>query len=172
MQAASANRPDPSLHVEAGLLPWLGRLWEAVKEIGRVLWPMRFSVFLVAIMGPFLLLPQSQDSLLALTEADDAKPQLLFALFVFVWAFYTHYWARFMSRLEARSVPPARWPPPWLDHHRIESLNLWLPRVLGALAIVIVWFAMAQATDRWVAVGWPFALGLAFYWVGVIYRRS
>src|SRR4051794_22486809 len=173
MQSASAIHPDanPPAQVERGLLPWFGRLWETVREIGRVLWPMRFSVLLVAVMGPFLLLPQSQDSLLALTEADDEKPQLLFAVFVFVWAFYTHYWARFMSRLEARRVAPPRWPPPWLDDLRIEELNLWIPRILGALAIVIVWCAMIRATDRWLAVSWPFAIGLAVYWVAVVYRR-
>jgi hypothetical protein len=153
------------------VLAWLGRLWEAVKEVGRIAWPMRFSVLLVAIAGPFLLLPQSQDALLALTEADDEKPQLLFALVVFVWAFYTHYWARFMSRLEARPLPPPRWPPSWLYGHRIEWLNLWIPRVLGALAIVIVWLAIERAADHWLAVGWPFALGLVVYWVAVIYRR-
>src|SRR3954467_5861965 len=102
MQAASARQPEPPPHVEHGLLPWLGRLWEAVKEIGRVLWPMRFSVFLVLVMGPFLLLPQSQDALLTLAQSKHLVRQALFAVLVLLWALTTHYWARFMSRLELR----------------------------------------------------------------------
>src|SRR5437016_1412175 len=86
MQAASARQPEPPLHRERGLLPWLGRLWEAVKKIGRVLWPMRFSVFLVLVMGPFLLLPQSQDALLTLAQSRHLFRQALFAVLVLLWA--------------------------------------------------------------------------------------
>ena len=89
---------------ERGLLPWFGRLWEAIRQVGRILWPMRFSLLLALVAGPFLMLPQSRDALLVLTEADGWIPQALFAGLVLLWAFYTHYWARFMSRLLKRDL--------------------------------------------------------------------
>ena len=52
-----------------GFLYSCGRAWEATKDVWSVLRPMRFCVFVgIAITVLILLVPQSQDALLALLQ--------------------------------------------------------------------------------------------------------
>src|SRR4051812_41176797 len=83
----------------AGMREALGRGWECLRDVWRILFPMRFSIVVLVIAGPFLGLSQSQDTLLALVRDDGIGHKILFPVACFVWAFYTFYWARFMSRL-------------------------------------------------------------------------
>ena len=76
-----------------------------------------------------------------------------------------------MSRLEARAEPPLRWPPPWLGDDPVDQLNLWIPRALGALALVIVWISMLRAAPpHWVALTAIFGLCLLVYLIFVVLR--
>jgi hypothetical protein len=99
----SSRSSPPAVQHPTTLLERLGQGWEGWLDIWHVLKPMRFSVFILLVEAPFLLvLQQSRDALLALIEDTPGHPgqALLFILFWFSWAFSSFYWARFMSRLD------------------------------------------------------------------------
>src|SRR5207248_6178658 len=115
-------------------LSLLGRGWELFKDFWSVLRPMRFCVLVwIAISSLIIIVPQSQDALLALLEDTVAATRAgladaaVFAALVFLWAFQTFYWARFVSRLPPRPHPPYRYPPPLLSEARFEWWNRYLP---------------------------------------------
>jgi len=96
-----------------------GRVWDATKDVWSVLRPMRFCVFVgIAITVLILLVPQSQDAVLALLQdvflregaglASGLGNAASFAALAFFWAFQTFYWARFVSRLPPRPRTPTR----------------------------------------------------------------
>src|SRR5712691_9554950 len=121
-------------------------LWDAVKDIGALLWPARFSVGVLLVSIPFLLLPPSQDALPALVAGANPGSDFIFAAFCLFWALETYFWANFMSRLPA----PARAPrlpgqEPLLAPGCLETLNPSLPRWLGLLALLIVGAATLKA---------------------------
>src|SRR5262249_46394375 len=114
--------------------------------------PMRFCVLvLIAITLLILFIPQSQDALLALMEdlfsgsAAGIGNFVAFAVLVFLWAFQTFYWARFVSRLPARSRRRICYPPPVLSDAEIGARNERIPRRLGVLVLLAVWLALLRA---------------------------
>ena len=95
---------------------------------------MRFCVFVgIAITVLILLVPQSQDALLALLQdvflregaglASGLGNAASFAALAFFWAFQTFYWARFVSRLPPRPRTPHCYRPPLLTDDRLAVLN-------------------------------------------------
>lgn len=131
------------------LLRWLRPtlLWDAVKDIGALLWPARFSVGVLLVAIPFLfLLPPSQDALLALVAGANPGSQAIFAAVSLFWAVETYYWADFMSRLPARPRTSRRpGERPLLSARCLEALNRELPLSLGLLALVVVGGATLKA---------------------------
>lgn len=150
------------------MLQRLGRGWEAMKDIGAVLWPMRFSVAIVLIAIPFLFfLPPSQDALLAVASDAADKPwaAVLFAAASFFWAFATFYWARFMSRLDTQRGP--RLYPPLITEQWLELLNEALPRWLGVAALATIaaatWWANRYGAAVARILGAAIAMGVLYY---------
>jgi hypothetical protein len=125
---------------------WWGRLWEA-KDIMSVLWPARFSIGMLLTAIPFLtLLPPSQDALLALiANRQSLWPQFVFMLVCLIWALETFYWAQFMSRLPPKRPPQWYMRPRLLSESGLERLNKEVPRLIGALALVVVSCAAIKA---------------------------
>ena len=113
---------SPRMPEHRGPLSLLGRVWELFKDFWSVLRPMRFCVLVwIAISSLIIIVPQSQDALLALLEDTVAATRAgladaaVFAALVFLWAFQTFYWARFVSRLPPRPlgrISCCRLPPP------------------------------------------------------------
>src|SRR5438045_9539332 len=59
----------PRMPEHRGPLSLLGRVWELLKDFWSVLRPMRFCVLVwIAISSLIIIVPQSQDALLALLE--------------------------------------------------------------------------------------------------------
>jgi len=145
------------------------RLWDAIKDIGAILWPARFSIGVVIIALPFLLaLGPSQDALLAaVAQQHSLASKLLLAAVCLLWALETFYWAYFMSRLPP---PPkgARADPghPWLSAGELEALNNAFPFWLGLAALTIAGVAILRANwesleSRWlIASAWVIAAAL------------
>src|SRR6266566_2957535 len=184
---------SPRMPEHRGPLSLLGRVWELFKDFWSVLRPMRFCVLVwIAISSLIIIVPQSQDALLALLEDTVAATRAgladaaVFAALVFLWAFQTFYWARFVSRLPPRPHPPYRYPPPLLSEARFEWWNRYLPYVLGGLVLLSVWIALLRS--NWgVPLGsaaplpwWVQELGItaviailfAAYWLLARYRRN
>ena len=184
---------SPRMPEHRGPLSLLGRVWELFKDFWSVLRPMRFCVLVwIAISSLIIIVPQSQDALLALLEDTVAATRAgladaaVFAALVFLWAFQTFYWARFVSRLPPRPHPPYRYPPPLLSEARFEWWNRYLPYVLGGLVLLSVWIALSRS--NWgVPLGsaaplpwWVQELGItaviailfAAYWLLARYRRN
>jgi hypothetical protein len=164
---AMINPTDPDAQSDApqhnGFSYLLGRWWEMFKDYCDVLRPMRFCVLVWAAVSVLIILvPQSQDALLALLEdISDAVVLLMknpslhsisnlcllsfFPLLAFFWAFQTFYWSRFVSRLPIKSRRTHYYLPPILDDARIERFNERIPRSLGAYVLFSVWFALLRA---------------------------
>src|SRR5437868_5794127 len=152
---------SPRMPEHRGPLSLLGRGWELFKDFWSVLRPMRFCVLVwIAISSLIIIVPQSQDALLALLEDTVAATRAgladaaVFAALVFLWAFQTFYWARFVSRLPPRPHPPYRYPPLKRSAFALAVVTLALFIVSGfieldyerALAFVIaaVWIAFGH----------------------------
>ena len=154
LRVAAETPPPPS--EPSGLIHAFGRGWEFAKDFWSVLRPMRFCVFVwIAISALILVIPQSQDALLALLQdvfsregaglASSIGNAAAFAALAFFWAFQTFYWARFASRLPPRTHPDHRYPPPVLSETHLAALNYRLPHWLGALVLVSIWLALLRA---------------------------
>ncbi len=163
-----------------GLIYTVGPWWELVKDYWDILRPMRFCVLVwIAVTILIVLIPQSQDALLALLEDALTGPGMVnlsvFAFFALIWAVETFYWGRFVSRLPARERRPIFYKPPRLSAELIEKRNAQIPRVLGTLVLISVLVALGRA-------GWPnigreaivivmmIVLG-SLYWGFVLSRR-
>jgi hypothetical protein len=159
------------------LIDRAGRVWEVFKDYWDILRPMRFCVLvLIGITLLILLIPQSQDALLALMEdlfggsLAGISNFVAFAFLVFLWAFQTFYWARFVSRLPARTRRQICYPPPVLSDADIEERNERIPRRLGALVLFSVWLALLRAnwwTTRYevAAAALTIVLLVGYFWL-------
>ncbi|MFP5288311.1 MAG: hypothetical protein ACLGI9_21425, partial [Thermoanaerobaculia bacterium] len=122
------------------------------SDLFQVLSPCRYSILIVLIGGgAFLLVPQGQDVLQRLVEWGEepwwrrplfatleiAGRWSLFLFSVLVWAASSWYWARVLLYLRAPGSPP--------DTPRQAWLRTWVPRLLGALALVLMGAALWRA---------------------------
>ena len=122
------------------------------SDLFQVLSPCRYSILIVLIGGgAFLLVPQGQDVLQRLVEWGEepwwrrplsetfeiAGRWSLFLVSVVVWAVSSWYWARVLLYLRAPGSPP--------DTPRQAWLRVWVPRLLGALALTLMGAALWRA---------------------------
>lgn len=152
----------------AGRSPWI-RLWEGWRELAAVLRPCRFSLFVIAAGGAFLLLtPQGSEVAVRLPDEPFWWRGLLFHACVFVWAFESWYWARVLLHILFSQDRRQNW--------RGETLSRWqrtcveqVPRVLAIFAYVVPCVALfkAHATAHLVIAA---ATGVIFY-TGLVLRR-
>ncbi|HEX4583742.1 MAG TPA: patatin-like phospholipase family protein [Burkholderiaceae bacterium] len=153
---------------------WLRRklasVWEALCDAGAVLYPCRFSLFVI-VAGAALLLLTAQGQELAVRLPDEPLfwRELAFHACVFLWGFESWYWARIMldftfsrdrqSDVHGRLLSSRQ---QWLVNH--------LPRILAAAAYLIAGFALLLARS-WIDLAATAAIGIGFY-SGLVLRLA
>lgn len=141
---------------------FFARLWRALREIGELLRPARFSI-LVVVAGAALLLVNAQGREIAvgLVDAPVFWAGMAFHLSVFLWAFESWYWARLMIEM-VHGADRTRDP----DGRMYRSHEAWVkqhgPRVIAALAYAVAGIALlfAHAWGHLIAVA---IVGALFY---------
>jgi hypothetical protein len=154
------------------LLGISARVWAFVRDVGSVLAPCRFSLLVVMAGGTLLLaMPQGRELLVRLPD-DGSTKVVLFYLCVFIWAFQSWYWARFiLDRLFGadRQCMGAAPPRPVRIHFLIEHL----PRVIAALAYgvaIVPCLLTGKSAAIWIGLG-LLLQGVLFYRL-LVRRRS
>jgi len=125
---------------------WLA-LWLSMRALGRVLWLTRFSFVPLAI-GTYALLAndETQEVLREFAARDgfwgDIAELVTFAFAVLLWAWNTWLCARLLTSLRLPEAPNA------LPHEHFY--RVWIPRVLGWCAALVVPTAMLLASRAYV----------------------
>ena len=143
---------------------FFARLWCALREIGELLRPARFSI-LVVVAGAALLLVNAQGREIAvgLVNAPVFWAGIAFHLCVFLWAFESWYWARLMIQM-VHGADRTRDP----DGRMYRPHEAWVkqqgPRIIAALAYAVAGIALllAHAWGHLIAVA---IAGVLFYWL-------
>jgi hypothetical protein len=125
---------------------WLRRLWSGPREWLLFLKPIRFVVIPLALLLYALIWSdQGQDAVRALVEFERNCPRwgLVsgFVLTVIFLALQSWYWARQLLRVDYPQLQELG--------ERHERLELWTPRILGALAFLIAIAALVRALFRY-----------------------
>jgi hypothetical protein len=149
------SSPDPSgtptpAEVEAALGFWtrqrlaLAWAWQRVRDVGAIVHPCRFSVFVV-VAGGALLLATSQGRELAVGLPEGGFPRgLAFHACVLLWAFQSWYWSRLLLDVTfgidrgGNSYPS----------HAVWALRQ-TPRVVALAAYGVAGIALALAQAWW-----------------------
>src|SRR5436190_9299584 len=127
---------------------------------GSVADPLHPAV--MAAMIGILSLSQGEDAIYGAVIAGDRR-WLVFAT-VTAWAVQNWYWARFLLSLPLRGFPARLYGGRPFDAAFADPLTEWIPRVLGALAFVIVGGFAYAASCPSVCPGEP--PGSALLWMG------
>jgi hypothetical protein len=147
---------------------FFARLWCALREIGEIMRPTRFSI-LVVLAGAALLLfnAQGREIAVGLVDAPVFWAGIAFHLCVFLWAFESWYWARLMIEM-VHGADRTRDP----DGRMYRSHEAWVkqhgPRIIAASAYVVAGVALlfAHAWGHLIAV---VIAGALFY--GLLVKR-
>ncbi len=170
MSAPDPPRAPTPAEAEAALGFWtrqrfaLAWAWQRARDVGAILRPCRFSVFVV-VAGGALLLATSQGRELAVGLPDGGffGGGLAFHACVLLWAFQSWYWSRLVldvtygldrehDRSGAAFAPHVAW-----------ALRE-TPRIVAIAAYVVAGIALALASAWWhlAALG---LVGALFYWL-------
>ena len=141
-----------------------GRAWEIVRDVGAVLHPPRFSVFMVLAGGALLLAnEQGRDLAVGLVGGDFIPTGLAFHACVLLWAFQSWYWSRLMLDVtyglnREKDSAGVRYPPyaAWLLRHT--------PHVIALAAYIVAGIALLLAGAWWHLAALA-AVGAGFYWL-------
>lgn len=145
------------------------RGWEALRELWAVLRPCRFSLFVIAAGGVFLLAtPQGREIAVRLPDEPFWWRGFWFHLCIFVWAFESWYWSRLLLSIlfsgdlkhDLGNRKLSAWQSKCVTH---------APRVMAILAYAVPCIALlfAGTTVHFLIAA---ATGIAFY-VGLALRR-
>ncbi len=165
------SSPDPSgtptpAEVEAALGFWTRRrlalawAWQRVRDVGWVVRPCRFSVFVVVAGGALLLATtQGRELAVGLPDGGFFGRGLAFHACVLLWAFQSWYWSRLLLDVTfGLDRDKASYP-----SHAVWALRE-TPRVIALAAYGVAGSALALAQAWWHL----FALvlvGALFYWL-------
>jgi hypothetical protein len=161
-----APTPTPD-EVDAALGFWMRRrlalawTWQKVRDVGAILRPCRFSVFVVAAGGA-LLLATAQGRELAVGLPDGGfLGGLAFHACVLFWAFQSWYWSRLLLDVmfgldRERDAGGAAYPA-----HAVWWLRE-TPRIVAIAAYVVAGVALALA-QAWWHLAALIAVGALFY---------
>ena len=159
-----APAPAERLGIFTRLRIAFGRAWEIVRDIGAVLHPPRFSVFMVLAGGALLLAnAQGRDLAVGLVGGDFFPNGLAFHACVLLWAFQSWYWSRLMLDVtyglnREQDSGGVRYPPyaAWLLRHT--------PHVIALAAYFVAGIALLLAGAWWHLAALA-AVGTGFYWL-------
>jgi hypothetical protein len=124
-------------------MAFLADFWLGVSTCARALKPMRVALLLVLGGLIFLLTGQGEDVARALAERRSGDSRAVWQTFWFfaatlAWSLSAWYWARVMLRLKLPGVPP--------QHHALQGVRTWTPRLLGFAATACVALAFYRAS--------------------------
>lgn len=118
-------------------------MWNWLHDLWLVLKPCRFSLISLIVGFVFFgLAAQGIDILRAMTETASLVTFILFYLCIWLWALSMWYWARHM--LNFKRVYDAATNTD--NKHRSRVFINEVPRVLGALGFIAIWFAFKQTS--------------------------
>jgi len=142
----------------------LARAWQRVRDVGAVLGPCRFSVFVVVAGGALLLVTaQGRELAVGLPDGGFFWGGLAFHACVLLWAFQSWYWSRLLLDVtfgldRAHDREGASFAP-----HVVWALRE-TPRVVAVAAYLVAGIALALAQAWWhLAALAP--VGALFYWL-------
>lgn len=122
------------------LTNFISRVWGWVRELYRMLLPIRFSfITLGALAFALLMSDQGHDALAALAEDDPTRPggrflvRLFFVLLTGSYALQVWYWSRQLLRVRFPEQPSAADHPVLVKH---------VPRLLGLAGFAVVAYAL------------------------------
>ncbi len=163
------SSPDPSrtptpAEVEAALGFWTRRrlalawAWQRVRDVGAIVHPCRFSVFVV-VAGGALLLTTSQGRELAVGLPEGGfGGGLAFLACVLFWAFQSWYWSRLLLDVTFGLDREAAYPA-----HAVWALRE-TPRAIALAAYGVAGIALALAQAWWHLAALA-GVGALFYWL-------
>ncbi len=132
------------------------------RNVGYALFLVRFNLIVLVAGWLLLLVDQGQDALIGYALGDKGlSAGVWFFLWVFYWAFSIWFFARTMFRFRYPTTPSSS--ETTADGQAFGLMTVYLPRVLGALAFVVVAHALMWASG---AVEKELA-GRFFVWSGV-----
>jgi hypothetical protein len=126
----------------------LDTAWLWLRKWLLVLKPCRFSLLMVLAGLVFLIFAsQGQDVVRALAEQQDrnrdAWQRFFFFAGAFAWSLYAWYWARVMLSFRFPGVP---------EHdRRLQAFRIWVPRLIGFVAMLGVAAALYLASRGYAA---------------------
>ena len=158
-------------------MTFIGRVWRGLKQAYAFLLPLRFNVFVLAILlFAFRYSDQGRDILRALGEEHE-HPKLYLTFFILIsnaLAYEMWYWSRHLLRYR----PHTKQDDPCRDPIRdplpadLPWTNTWVPRLLGLFVFVIeiIGFRSVPVTKIWIYI-WLAASAIV-YWIVVVKRRD
>lgn len=147
--------------------PHVPSWWTAFKDFYLVYLPLRFNIFLVALIAfAFLHTDQGHDIIARLVGQDGPGAAFAFDCFVMLLALQVWFWSRQLLYLIPKNPPASRFP--WWTR--------WIPRLLGIAVFAIAFLALRGIGAQWNAVKIVYVAVLAGYFVlfvfFVIVRRK
>src|SRR5215472_7730951 len=129
--------------------------WLSLRALGRVCWLTRFSVVPVAIGAyAFLVNDETQEVLREFAARDgfwgDTAELLAFAFAILLWCWNTWLCARLLTSLRLPEAPAAL--------PREHFYRVWVPRVLGWIAALLVPIGMLIASRPYIGSSYESAL--------------
>ncbi len=142
----------------------LARAWQRVRDVGTVLGPCRFSVFVVVAGGALLLATaQGRELAVGLPDGGFFWGGLAFHACVLLWAFQSWYWSRLLLDVtfgldRAQDRDGTSFAP-----HVAWALRE-TPRVVAVAAYLVAGIALALAQAWWHLAALAL-VGTLFYWL-------
>lgn len=131
-------------------LTMLACMWGWLHDLWLVLKPCRFSLISLIVGFVFFgLADQGIDILRALTESTSLFPFLLFYVCLWLWTLSIWYWARHMltfKHIYDAATNTAD------NKQSAKTLVNEVPRVLGALGFIVIWFAFKKISGAYANV--------------------
>lgn len=110
-------------------------LWQSLKDFYLVYLPLRFILFLVALIAfAFLVTDQGHDIVARLVGHKSTLPAIVFDFFVLLLALQVWFWSRQLLHLIPQNPPASRFP----------FWTRWIPRLLGIFIFLIAFLALLR----------------------------
>jgi hypothetical protein len=116
----------------------VGRIWEFLKAVAVVLWPIRFVLLVMLTLTLIFCLPQAQDALFG--AVIEGRNRLLLFCAAALWALQSWYWSRFLLGVGQRNLPTRIYSTTQFSTDFVNRVVEKVPRALGAFVFFLVGF--------------------------------
>jgi len=111
------------------------RWWKSLKDFYLVYLPLRFNLFLVALIAfAFLCTDQGHDIVARLVGHKSTLPAIVFDCFVLLLGLQVWFWSRQLLHVIPKDPPASRFP----------RWTRWIPRLLGIFVFAIAFLALLR----------------------------